>query len=189
MFIFLPTISIAEKSYCMAFQEESWSLVVTPRSKWLNLNLFEIWKYRDLLFLFVKREITTVYKQTILGPLWYFIQPILTTIMFTVVFGNIAKISTDGLPPVLFYLSGIIVWNYFAECFRTTSDAFTKNEDIFGKVYFPRVVVPLAIVVSNLIKFGILVSAVSGYFAGIISGRVCHCRSTYWCSPFRYWSS
>ncbi len=94
MFIFLPTISIAEKSYCMAFQEESWSLVVTPRSKWLNLNLFEIWKYRDLLFLFVKREITTVYKQTILGPLWYFIQPILTTIMFTVVFGNIAKIST-----------------------------------------------------------------------------------------------
>ncbi len=135
--------------------DDGWTLVVTSRSRWINFNLARIWKYRDLLLLFVKRDIITVYKQTVLGPLWYFIQPILTTIMFTIVFGRIAKLSTDGLPPVLFYLSGIIVWNYFAECFKSTSDSFTKNEDIFGKVYFPRVIVPMSVVLSNLVKFAI----------------------------------
>ena len=150
----------------MAFsQDDAWTLVVTSRSSWINFNLRQIWKYRDLLLLFVRRDIITVYKQTILGPLWYFIQPILTTIMFTIVFGNIAKLSTDGLPPVLFYLSGIIVWNYFAECFKTTSDSFTKNEDIFGKVYFPRVIIPMSVVLSNLVKFAIQFLLFLGIFA------------------------
>jgi len=130
-----------------------WTLVVTPKSSWLNLNLKQIWKYRDLLSLFFRRDIVTVYKQTILGPLWFIVQPVLTTIIFTVIFGNVAKIPTDGLPPLLFYFSGIIIWNYFADCVRKTSDSFKKNENIFGKVYFPRVIVPLSTVLSNLIKF------------------------------------
>ena len=145
--------------------DDAWTLVVTSRSRWINFNLGQIWKYRDLLLLFVKRDIITVYKQTVLGPLWYFIQPILTTIMFTIVFGRIAKLSTDGLPPVLFYLSGIIVWNYFAECFKTTSDSFTKNEEIFGKVYFPRVIIPMSVVLSNLVKFAIQFLLFLGIFA------------------------
>lgn len=132
-----------------------WTLEITPRTGWLKINLAELWRYRDLLILFVKRDIVVTYKQTVLGPLWFFVQPILTTIMFTVVFGNIAKISTGGVPPLLFYLSAIIAWNYFAECLKTTSDAFKKNEDIFGKVYFPRIIMPLSIVLSNLVKFGI----------------------------------
>lgn len=144
--------------------DDGWTLVVTSRSRWINFNLARIWKYRDLLLLFVKRDIITVYKQTVLGPLWYFIQPILTTIMFTIVFGKIAKLSTDGLPPVLFYLSGIIVWNYFSECFKSTSDSFTKNEDIFGKVYFPRVIVPMSVVLSNLVKFAIQLLLFLGIF-------------------------
>jgi len=136
-------------------ETESWSLVVTPKSQWFNLNLQEIWRYRDLLILFLRRDVVTIYKQTILGPLWFIIQPVLTTIIFTVIFGNVAKIPTDGLPPVLFYLSGVIVWNYFADCVRATSDAFKKNQNIFGKVYFPRIIVPMSTVFSNLIKFGI----------------------------------
>ncbi|MDT0649084.1 ABC transporter permease [Autumnicola edwardsiae] len=136
-------------------QDIPWSLVVTPKSNWLNLNLREIWRYKDLVFLFLKRDIVTVYKQTILGPLWFIIQPVLTTLVFTVIFGNIANISTDGLPHVLFYLSGIVVWNYFADCIKNTADAFKANENIFGKVYFPRVIVPLSTVLSNLVKFGI----------------------------------
>lgn len=132
-----------------------WTLVVTPKSSWLNLNLKQIWRYRDLLILFLRRDIVTVYKQTILGPLWFIIQPVLTTLIFTVIFGNLAKLSTDGVPPVLFYLSGIIVWNYFADCIRSTADSFKANENIFGKVYFPRVIVPLSTVLSNLVKFGI----------------------------------
>ena len=136
-------------------RSEPWSLVVTPKSQWFNLNLQEIWRYRDLLLLFLRRDVVTVYKQTILGPLWFIIQPVLTTIIFTVIFGNVAKIPTDGLPPLLFYLSGIIVWNYFSDCVRTTSDAFKKNQNIFGKVYFPRVIVPLSTVLSNLVKFGV----------------------------------
>ncbi|MDT0675950.1 ABC transporter permease [Autumnicola musiva] len=132
-----------------------WSLVVTPKSRWFHLNLKEIWRYRDLLVLFLRRDVVTVYKQTILGPLWFIIQPILTTVIFTIIFGNIAEISTDGLPHVLFYLSGIILWNYFADCLKATADAFKSNENIFGKVYFPRVIVPLSTILSNLIKFGI----------------------------------
>ena len=103
--------------------------------------------------MFVRRDIVTLYKQTILGPLWFFIQPLLTTLIFVVIFGRVARISTDGLPQILFYMAGIVAWNYFAECFKLSSDVFKKNEQIFGKVYFPRAVVPLSIVISNLIKF------------------------------------
>jgi lipopolysaccharide transport system permease protein len=130
-----------------------WDLVISPRSSIFKLNLREVWNYRYLLLMFVKRDVVSVYKQTILGPLWFFIQPILTTIVFVVIFGNIAKIPTDGLPPVLFYLAGITIWNYFAEILTTTSNTFVANAGIFGKVYFPRLVLPLSKVVSGLIKF------------------------------------
>jgi len=133
--------------------KNSWDLEIKPKKGWLDLNFKELIQYKDLLFLFVKRDVVVVYKQTILGPLWFFIQPILTTLIFTFVFGNIAKIPTDGIPPVLFYLSGIVLWNYFAECFNQTSDTFIQNASIFGKVYFPRLILPLSKVISGLIKF------------------------------------
>ncbi len=134
-------------------EDEDWSLVIRPKSKWFDMNFKDIWNYRDLLILFVRRDFVAVYKQTVLGPLWFFIQPILTTVVFTVVFGNIAKISTDGIPPFVFYLSGITAWNYFAECLNKTSTTFTSNASIFGKVYFPRLIMPISTVASNLIKF------------------------------------
>ena len=140
---------------------------ITPVNTLFNLRLREIWDYRDLLMLFVYRDFVTFYKQTILGPLWFFIQPFLTTIVFTVIFGNIAKIPTDGLPPMVFYLAGVTAWNYFAECFRKTSNTFTQNAQLFGKVFFPRVVVPLSITISNLFTFIIqffLFLMVMGYF-------------------------
>jgi lipopolysaccharide transport system permease protein len=134
---------------------EDYTLEIKPKSKLFDFNLKEIWQYRDLLFLFVRRDFVAVYKQTILGPLWFFIQPIFTTVMFMVVFGGIAKMSTDGMPQAVFYLAGIVSWNYFAEALRSTSDTFTDNASIFGKVYFPRIITPLSIVVSKLITFGI----------------------------------
>jgi lipopolysaccharide transport system permease protein len=124
-------------------------------SGWFDLNLKEIWQYRDLLWLFVRRDIVTVYKQTILGPLWYIVQPLLTTLMFTMVFGRIAKLSTDGIPPAIFYLLGVTLWGYFSESLNRTSNTFVANQHIFGKVYFPRVTVPGSIVISNLLRFGI----------------------------------
>ncbi len=132
-----------------------WDLVIKPRSSVFKLNLKEVWNYRYLLVMFVKRDIVSVYKQTILGPIWFFIQPILTTIVYVVIFGNIAKISTDGLPQILFYLAGITIWNYFSEILTATSSTFVMNANIFGKVYFPRLVLPLSKVISGLIKFGI----------------------------------
>ncbi len=135
--------------------KENWSMVIQPTTSWLSLNLKDVWKYRDLLMLFVRRDFVAVYKQTILGPAWFFIQPILTTITFTIIFGNIAKLSTDGLPQVLFYLSGITAWSYFADCINKTSKIFVSNANIYGKVYFPRLITPLSIIMSNLIKFGI----------------------------------
>lgn len=132
-----------------------WDLVIRPRSKAFNLNLKEVWRFKYLLVMFVKRDLVSVYKQTILGPIWFFIQPILTTIVFVVIFGNIAKISTDGLPMVLFYLAGITIWNYFSDILSSTSSTFVTNASIFGKVYFPRLVLPLSKVISGLIKFGI----------------------------------
>jgi lipopolysaccharide transport system permease protein len=135
--------------------EDDWTTVIKPRNKLLQVDLGEIWQYRDLFTLFVKRDIITQYKQTILGPAWFFIQPALTTIMYMVVFGGIAKISTDGLPQPLFYLAGIVCWQYFADCLNKTSSTFSTNQAIFGKVYFPRLVMPLATVSSNLVRLGI----------------------------------
>ena len=128
---------------------------ITPRKSLFSLGLKEIWNYRDLLWLFIKRDIVVLYKQTILGPLWFFIQPLLMTGMFLLVFNRIAGISTDGVPPIVFYLAGITIWNYFSQSLSLTSDTFHKNSNIFGKVYFPRVLMPLSIVLSNLVKFGI----------------------------------
>jgi lipopolysaccharide transport system permease protein len=131
------------------------SEIIKPRRSLFELNLKEVWNYRDLLMMFVRRDFVAGYKQTILGPLWFFIQPIFTTIMFTFVFGNIANISTDGQPKILFYLSGLTIWNYFSECFTKTSNIFIANAGIFGKVYFPRLISPLAIVVSGLMRFAV----------------------------------
>lgn len=135
---------------------EAWLYTISSKKRVLNLNFKEIWQYRDLLFLFVKRDVITLYKQTVLGPLWYFIQPLFTSIIFTLVFNNIADIQTgDGVPSFLFNLAGISAWNYFSACLNGTSDTFKKNQGIFGKVYFPRVIMPISTVLSNLIKFGI----------------------------------
>lgn len=136
-------------------EEEDWDLVIEPQSNLLDLKLKEVWRYRDLLVLFVRRDIVSFYKQTILGPLWLFIQPIFTTIVFIFIFGNLAGLSTDGLPQPLFYLAGITSWNYFADCLNKTSTVFRDNSAIFGKVYFPRIIMPLSIVLSNLLRYGI----------------------------------
>ena len=133
----------------------TWLFEITPKNKFFSLNLNEVWQYRDLLVLFVKRDIVTVYKQTVLGPLWYLIQPLFTSITFTIIFNNLAGINTGTVPPFLFNLAGITVWNYFTACLTGTSNTFGANAGIFGKVYFPRIIVPISIVISNLLKFGI----------------------------------
>ena len=134
---------------------DAWDLEIKPQAHLLDINLKDVWRYRDLLWMFVKRDFVAQYKQTILGPLWHFIQPLFTTVVYLVVFTNIAKISTDGVPPVLFYMSGITIWNYFSSCLNATSNTFVANAGIFGKVYFPRLVIPLSTVMSNIVKFGI----------------------------------
>jgi homopolymeric O-antigen transport system permease protein len=136
-------------------ETEHWDLVIKPKNKWYQLDLLSIWHYRDLLFLLVRRDFVSVYKQTILGPLWLFIQPILTTLTFTIIFGNIAHISTEYVPAPLFYLAGITLWTYFSDCLNKTSNTFVANAAVFGKVYFPRLVIPLSVLVSNLVKLGI----------------------------------
>lgn len=135
--------------------QENWLFIISPDRKLIDLNFKEIWRYRDLLFLFVKRDITTVYKQTVLGPLWYLIQPLLTTVIFTLIFNGVAGINIPGVPMFLFNLAGITTWNYFADCLTNTSNTFTKNQSLFGKVYFPRVIMPISVVISNMVKFGI----------------------------------
>lgn len=132
-----------------------YTTIIKPKNKLWEVDFKEIWQYRDLLTMFVKRDIVTQYKQTILGPTWYLIQPALTTIMYMVVFGGIAGISTDGLPQPLFYLSGIVLWQYFSDCLNKTSSTFTANQHIFGKVYFPRLIAPISTVISNLLRMGI----------------------------------
>lgn len=132
-----------------------WLYEISSKKKAFDLNLKEVWRYRDLLVLFVKRDITTVYKQTILGPLWFFLQPLFTSVIFTLVFNNLGSISTGTIPPFLFNLAGITAWNYFTACFTGTSDTFRSNANIFGKVYFPRVIMPMSVTISNLMKFGI----------------------------------
>ena len=146
--------------------EENWTEVISPKRSLLDINLKEIWRYRDLIMLFVRRDFVSQYKQTILGPIWLFIQPLFTTLTFFFVFNQIAKIPTDNIDPILFYLSGITLWNYFSDCFNKTSNTFVANAGIFGKVYFPRLATPLSIVFSNLIKLGIqvlLFLAIMGY--------------------------
>lgn len=136
----------------MPITNNTWDLIIEPHSRLFNLNLKEIWQYRDLLAMYIKRDIVTFYKQTILGPIWFFIQPIFTTIVFMFVFGGLAKIPTDGIPQPLFYLSGITLWNYFSESLTKTSDTFLTNQAIFGKVYFPRLIAPLSVTLTGLIK-------------------------------------
>ncbi|MCE9644883.1 MAG: ABC transporter permease [Chloroflexi bacterium] len=134
-------------------EDTDWSLIIEAQRSLLDLRLGELWRYRDLVLLFVRRDFVAVYKQTILGPLWYLIQPLLTTVTFTVIFGNIASLPTDGLPQFLFYMSGTVVWSYFASCLTKTSETFVQNANLFGKVYFPRLAVPVSILFSNLITF------------------------------------
>jgi lipopolysaccharide transport system permease protein len=149
----------------MPTSKSEYQYAITPKDKFLDLRLKDIWQYRDLLVLFVRRDFVATYKQTILGPIWFIIQPLLTTIVFTIVFGNIAKLSTDGLPPMLFYLAGVTSWNYFAECLKKSADTFTANAGIFGKVYFPRIIVPLSITITSIITFGIQLTLFLGFLA------------------------
>lgn len=134
---------------------ENWDIEITSRKGWSSIDFNELWHFRDLLKMFVRRDVVTVYKQTILGPIWFVVQPILTTLIFMFVFGGIANLSTNGSPKVLFYLAGITIWNYFADTFNATSQTFKQNEQIFSKVYFPRLIIPLSKVLGGLIKFGI----------------------------------
>lgn len=135
--------------------QEQWTSIIQPSNGWFDIKFKELWNYRDLIAMMVKRDFVAFYKQTILGPLWFLLQPLFTTIVFTVIFGNIAKLPTNGLPQVLFYLSGTVMWNYFAACLNTTSDTFVANAGIFGKVYFPRLVIPIAVVITKMLSFAI----------------------------------
>lgn len=145
--------------------QDQWLYTISSKHKLIDLNFKEIWRYRDLLILFVKRDIVTVYKQTILGPLWYIIQPLFTSVIFTLIFNNLGQISTNGVPPFLFNLAGITAWNYFRECLTGTSSTFTTNQSIFGKVYFPRVIMPMSVTISNLLKFGIQLGIFIGFYS------------------------
>jgi lipopolysaccharide transport system permease protein len=134
---------------------KDWDLIIEPHTSIFHLSYKDLWRYRDLLLLLVKRDFVSFYKQTILGPLWFFLQPLFTTLIYVIIFSRLAGISTDGLPPPLFYIVGIVAWNYFAECLTKTSTVFRDNSSMFGKVYFPRLIMPLSIVLSNLVKFGV----------------------------------
>lgn len=134
-------------------KNSQWDLVLKPRTGWFDIDFRELWRYRDLIIMFVKRDFVTFYKQTILGPLWYIIQPLFTTVVFTIIFGRVAHISTDGLPPFLFYMAGNIMWGYFASSLNSTSNTFNANAVIFGKVYFPRLTVPISVVLVNFVQY------------------------------------
>lgn len=145
----------------------TWTEIITPKKEWFDLRLNELWDYRDLILLFVRRDFVTVYKQTILGPLWHLIQPVFTTLIFTVVFGRVANISTDGAPHFIFYLAGITIWQYFSKCLTNTSNTFVQNATIFGKVYFPRLTIPVSLIISSMLTFAIqfiLFLTVYGYY-------------------------
>jgi lipopolysaccharide transport system permease protein len=135
--------------------KDEWDLIIQPQRSWWDLHLDELWHYRDLIQLLVWRDFVANYKQTILGPLWHIIQPVITTVVFTIIFGSIAKLPTDGLPPFLFYMAGTTVWGYFSSCLVSTSNTFTANAGIFGKIYFPRLIMPVSVVISNLISFAL----------------------------------
>jgi len=142
-------------SMAQSTRDDDWTMVIRPKRHWLDMRLVELWQFRDLIILFVWRDFVAYYKQTILGPLWYLLQPLLTTLTFTVIFGRLAGLSTDGLPQFLFYMAGTVVWSYFSSCLTKTSNTFTANAGIFGKVYFPRLTVPISILFSNLITLAI----------------------------------
>lgn len=144
--------------------DTSWSMVITPRDRLLSLDWQEIWRYRDMFVLFVLRNFRVAYKQTVLGPLWFLITPVLSVIVYATVFGGIAKIPTDGVPPILFYLLGISVWGYFAASLSATSNSFVSNADIFGKVYFPRIIMPLVAVTTNLLSFAIQLAIFAAFY-------------------------
>lgn len=146
-------------------ENKNWTTIIKPKTGWFDINLKELVQYKDLIIMFVKRDFKTMYKQTILGPLWIIINPLLTTLMFTVVFGNIANISTDGMPQIVFYMLGTTVWTYFSSCLTKTSSTFTANAGIFGKVYFPRLVTPISTVISGLINFGVQFLMFLGFMA------------------------
>jgi lipopolysaccharide transport system permease protein len=154
---------------------ETWDLIVRPKRHLLDINLKEIWQYRDLIMLFVRRDFVSRYKQTILGPFWFILNPLISTLMYTLVFAGIAKISTEGIPPQLFYLSGIVGWSYFAACLNGTSSTFISNAGIFGKVYFPRLAAPVSVIISSIVQLGIqllLLAAVMIWYT--ISGYEIH---------------
>ena len=158
--------------------DPDWSLIIRAKTGWFDLHLADLWRYRDLVTLFVRRDFVAIYKQTILGPLWFIIQPLLTTLTFTLIFGNVAQLSTDGLPKILFYLSGVTAWTYFSDCLMKTSETFNANANIFGKVYFPRLAVPISIAISNLIKFGIQIGLFLGFYVYFLaSGAAIHATS------------
>jgi len=142
-----------------------WDLYIKPKSGWFNIEIGEIFRYKDLITLFVKRDFVTFYKQTILGPLWYIIQPLFNTLVFTLIFGKVAKIPTDGLPPFLFYLSGTVVWSYFSHCLNETSNTFTTNAEVFGKVYFPRIAVPISVALTAVFQFLIQFAIFLGFLS------------------------
>jgi len=159
--------------------DADWLYTISSKRKLIDFNFAEIWRYRDLLFLFVKRDVVTVYKQTILGPLWYLIQPLFTALTFTLIFNKVANIETGTVPPFLFNLAGISIWGYFNTCLKSTSDTFKSNAAIFGKVYFPRIIVPLSIIISNLMKFGIqLLIFIAFYIYYYFSGADIHINSS-----------
>ncbi|MDQ1141891.1 ABC transporter permease [Pedobacter agri] len=165
--------------------KEEYHWTIEAKASLFDLKLNEVWAYRDLLILLVRRDFVSFYKQTILGPLWFFIQPLFTTIIFTFIFGNLAGISTDGLPKPLFYMAGITAWNYFADCLTKTSTVFKDNAGIFGKVYFPRLIMPLSIVMSNLVRFAVqmlLFLLMMAYY--YLSGAVFHITSAIFLFPF-----
>ncbi len=135
--------------------DEQWTSVIRSKSGWFDINLLELWNYRDLIMLFVRRDFVAIYKQTVLGPLWFLLQPLFSTVVFTVIFGRIAHIPTDGLPQIVFYMAGIVTWNYFSSCITKTADTFSSNAMIFGKVYFPRLAAPVSAVITNLLTFAI----------------------------------
>jgi lipopolysaccharide transport system permease protein len=169
----------------MVEKEENWSLVIKPQSKWWDLQLKEIWDYRDLILIFVRRDIVAIYKQTVLGPLWFFLAPIFTVIAYNFVFGTIADMKTDGVPKPLFYLSGTTLWGYFQTCFTATSNTFTSNANIFGKVYFPRMVAPISTILSSLLKFGVqmlMFFAFLGYYMFFDENDV-HITNWVWVFP------
>ncbi|RRO13338.1 ABC transporter permease [Flavobacteriaceae bacterium 14752] len=152
-----------------SLEHADWLYEIKAEKKLLDFNFKEIWRYKDLLFLFVKRDIVTVYKQTILGPLWFLIQPLFTSVIFTLIFNNVANVSTGTVPNFLFNLAGITAWGYFKECLNGSSSTFTKNANIFGKVYFPRVIMPMSVTISNLVKFGIQLSIFIGFYIYYVS--------------------